>query len=95
MKKALCDARSKGCRTHRHAPDVPFGVPIDPVAPRRQRFPGAGERIEVAIEPDEARRARFEQRACVAAEPDGAVDEQSAVFGTEMLEDRGSHDRDV
>ena len=51
---------------------------LDAVAPRRQRFTGAGERIEVAIEPDEARRARFEQRARVAAEADGAVDEQAA-----------------
>ena len=68
---------------------------LDAVAPRRQRFARAGERVEVAIEADEARRAGFEQRARVAAEADGAVDEQAAVLGTEVLEDRGGHDRDV
>ncbi len=70
---------------------------LDAIAPRRQRFAGAGERVEVAIEADEARRARFEQRARVAAEADGAVDEQAAVaFGPQSSSsDLGGHDRDV
>ena len=68
---------------------------LDAVAPRRQRLARARQRVEVAIEADDARRARLEQRARVAAEPDRAVDEQPAPLGAEMLQDLGGHDRDV
>ena len=68
---------------------------LDAIAPRRERVAGAGERVEIAIEADDARGAGFEQRARVAAEADGAVDEQPALLGPEMLQDLGGHDRDV
>ena len=54
-----------------------------------------GERVGVAIQADEARRARFEKRARVAAEADGAVDEQAAATRLQELERFGGHDRNV
>ena len=68
---------------------------LDAVAPGRQRFARARQRVEIAVEPDDPRGAGFEQRSRVAAEPDRAVDEQTALFGAQMLEDLGGHDRDV
>ena len=69
---------------------------LDAIAPRRQRLARAGERVEVAIEADEPRRAGFEQRARVAAEADGAVDEEAAALGPQIAaSDLGGHDRDV
>jgi D-serine deaminase-like pyridoxal phosphate-dependent protein len=68
---------------------------LDAVAPRRERFGGAGEGIEVAIESNQPRRSGFEQRAGVAAETDRAVDEEAAVFGAEKLQNLGGHDRHV
>ena len=58
---------------------------LDAIAPGRQRLAGARQRVEIAIEADDARRAGLEQRARVAAEADGAVDEQPALLGAEML----------
>ena len=74
-----------------------FGQPgeLDAVAPRRERVAGARQRVEIAVEADDARGARFEQRARMAAEPDRAVDEQPALLGAQILQDFGGHDRDV
>ena len=68
---------------------------LDAIAPRRQRLAGELERVAVAIEADEPRRARFEQRARVAAEADRAVDEEAAAFGLQHLEHLGGHDGHV
>ena len=65
------------------------------VGPRGERRAGACERVGVAIQADEARRASFEQRARVAAEADGAVDEQAAATRLQELERFGGHDWNV
>src|SRR5439155_2724800 len=57
---------------------------LDPVAPWGQRRASDGERVEVAVEANQARRAGFEQRACMSAEADGTVDEQTAALGPQM-----------
>jgi hypothetical protein len=59
---------------------------LDPVEPGAERFARARERIGIAIESDEAGRAVFEDRAGVAAEADGAVDEEAAALGSELGE---------
>ena len=65
---------------------------LDAVAPGRERFARARERVGIAIEADDARGAGFEQRARVAAESDGAIDEQAAALGPQELDDgRGHH----
>jgi hypothetical protein len=80
-----------------HLVDVPVvGVDeLDAVVPWRESFAGACERIQVAVETDDARGARFEQRARVPAEADGAVDEEPALLGPKMMQDLGGHDRNV
>ncbi len=65
------------------------------IAPRRQRLARQFERVLIAIEADEPGGPGFEQRPRMAAEPDGAVDEQAAAFGPQELEHFGRHDRDV
>ena len=53
------------------------------------------ERVEIAIEADDARRAGLEQRARVAAEADRAVDEQAAALGPQVAaSDLGGQDRE-
>ena len=66
---------------------------LDAIAERGQRFARQRERRRVAIEPEHAIRAGFEQRAAVAAETDRAVDEQPAARRLEQLEHLGHHDR--
>ena len=69
---------------------------LDAVAPTARASSRAlRERVGVAIEADDARRAGFEQRARVAAEADRAVDEQPAALGRRKLQDFGGHDGDV
>ena len=58
---------------------------LDAIGPRRQRRRApAASACAIAIEADDACRAGFEQRARVAAEPDGAVDEQAAALGLQV-----------
>ena len=68
---------------------------LDAIAPGCERFGGAGEGVEIAIEADHPRRARLEEGARVAAETDGAVDEEAALLGAQVLQDFGRHDGNV
>src|SRR5581483_6323739 len=68
---------------------------LDAVAPRRQCVARDRERVLVAIEADDPRRAALEERACVAAQADGAVNEESALFGPQMVQDLRRHDGNV
>ena len=68
---------------------------LDTVAPGRERFARARERVAIAVEANHARGAGFEQRARVAAESDGAIDEQAAALGPQEPQHLRGHDRDV
>src|SRR5437762_2332340 len=68
---------------------------LDAVAPRRERFARLRQRVEIAIQADDPRRAGFEQRAGMAAQADRAVHEQPALLGTKALQDFGGHHRNV
>ena len=75
----------------------------DAVAVRGEPLAGDGQRLRVAVEPDQVGLgARLEQRGRVAGEPEGAVDEHRVgrrgggrERGGEQREDLGEHDRDV
>ena len=68
---------------------------FDSIAPRQEPRARDPQRVQVAVEADEPRRARFEQRAGVSAEADGAIDEQAAAFGTQNAQHLGGHHRHV
>ena len=64
--------------------------------PRRDSVARAQrQRVAIAIEADEPRRARFEQRARVAAEAHRTIDEDAAAFRTQLPQHFGGQDRDV
>ena len=68
---------------------------LDAIAPRRERVARARERVGIAVEADQPRSPRFEQRARVSAETDRAVDEQSALLRAEVIQRFSGHDRNV
>ena len=51
------------------------------IAKRRERLARDRERVAVAIDPDQPRRAALEHHARVAAEADRAIDEDAAALG--------------
>src|SRR5206468_7874984 len=87
----------------RHPPRVEDGVDravigvneLDAIAPGRERFLCERQRLLVAIEADEARRAAVQERACMAAEADRAVDKQPAALRLQMLQHLGGEHGDV
>ena len=57
--------------------------------------PRSRQRVGIAIDPDQPRRAGLEQRPCVSAETHRAIDEHAAARRREMLEHLGHHHRFV
>ena len=61
------------------------------IAVLAQRLGGDAQRRGIAVEPDDLRRARFEQRERMAAHPHGAIDEDAALFGLQKGEHFARH----
>ena len=68
---------------------------IDAVGEGRQGRTRERQRLVVAIEADDARRARLEQRTRVAAQAHGTIDEDAARFRAQLTQDLGGQDGDV
>jgi hypothetical protein len=66
-----------------------------PVGPRRQVVPCHGDGRGIAIEPEDSRGAGLQERAGMAAEPDGAIDEVAASLRLEVQQRFGGQHGDV